>query len=844
MRWRYILFLIVLGFLIFIPGGKAQAVGGTCVQKKDVSCPAGLPYERAYTLTDYGSATCHTEDAQARGITGNGTYNVCCATPDEVNSVFSLKAPLCGSADELGKANSSCWQCGGTLRCSGADPNLALGAMSPELLQGKQPIHEGDGVDNVWKVSSTQFGTQTNFTFNGQSYPVPQGDIIVCNANDAGCGASDTGCTNVRFSEYTTDTKGDSFFEGQKIAGSGGKKMYILGNPGLNVGQAITTPIGLNFLGKIIDVRDIFARIRYGFNQAGDSIFESFPDLRRFGSILEKVASEDLLPSKFTKELVPPDYGDKARRYPLKGMAGYRLCAPGGEIADTGKDNIPLRGVTVTSGNIGFSDPINPRAWPQILWSSQYLASLFTRAKTLGFDFYIPNGDMVPLTRTPEGEHDAFYDVSPEILDPILFKCDANSEGAPLTRTNTKAEGEARIGGPGGVIASIAAKFFRQFFSLHPCDENDTEGNCAEGTLKIVATDSIAGDLAGNSNVEGISLDQLNPNMSLADRCKIIEDGGGSCNADNPEGQKGGFVRRFIPAQYVKNIKTPNAKTPQRQAFSFTQNSGLAPQFRDAYPLWLKGMIDSLSCVIDSAVVSSPLQKLRGNPRCVITQGEEDHTTTPDRPLAIWAGKDQTLNPDFKIPDIHQDVKKAIEEASNNQIPACVLEAVKYIETGPSWTNGGECKINECSAAGPFQITVGYVSDGAGGWTKQCDQCGDGKACPDGWNTDWPNTPGDASPCDDIGATAQRAVEMLQDKAAFWTQYWTGKYFDSQKSLEPGDPAPQKDVIIVAGNSYYGSGKPIGRLDNCSYGEFVYRHCDPSYTCTGSGKFLFPQEEK
>jgi len=50
-------------------------------------------------------------------------------------------------------------------------------------------------------------------------------------------------------------------------------------------------------------------------------------------------------------------------------------------------------------------------------------------------------------------------------------------------------------------------------------------------------------------------------------------------------------------------------------------------------------------------------------------------------------------------------------------------------------------------------------------------------------------------------------------------------------TLGPGDPRTQKEAIMAAGYGYYGSNAPIDRLGGCSYGEFVYKHCDPSYQC-------------
>ena len=59
------------------------------------------------------------------------------------------------------------------------------------------------------------------------------------------------------------------------------------------------------------------------------------------------------------------------------------------------------------------------------------------------------------------------------------------------------------------------------------------------------------------------------------------------------------------------------------------------------------------------------------------------------------------------------------------------------------------------------------------------------------------------------------------------------KYFGY--NLTSADPKTQRDAIIIAGDSYNGTTKTISRLTSSTgqpltYGEWVYAHCDPSYT--------------
>lgn len=177
------------------------------------------------------------------------------------------------------------------------------------------------------------------------------------------------------------------------------------------------------------------------------------------------------------------------------------------------------------------------------------------------------------------------------------------------------------------------------------------------------------------------------------------------------------------------------------------------------------------------------------------------------------------ISPNFA--PVSGDAQSAIVSATAGKIPQCVLEGVGQIEGayGTSWLIDGQCKPNQCSATGPFQITVGIDTQGR----TTCNDCGpswkDGsRTCPDGWPGSWPPAAGQPSPCDYDDA-ANRAVELLIAKA---------NYFGL--TLGNGTPQSQRDAIIIAGDSYYGTTAPIARLGGLSYGEWVYAHCDPTYT--------------
>ncbi len=162
------------------------------------------------------------------------------------------------------------------------------------------------------------------------------------------------------------------------------------------------------------------------------------------------------------------------------------------------------------------------------------------------------------------------------------------------------------------------------------------------------------------------------------------------------------------------------------------------------------------------------------------------------------------ISPKFASGPTGSGIQKAIDNAAAGKIPKCVLEGVAYIEGG--YTGDYTCKPNECSAAGPFQITTGV------GCTSAC-----GGKCPNAK----PKNMSVADMCD-TDKSAGVAVNLLMGKA---------KYFNTPLS-PTASVQSQRRAIINAGDSYYGSGAPVGRLGGLSYGEWVYAHCSPSETVT------------
>jgi len=187
-----------------------------------------------------------------------------------------------------------------------------------------------------------------------------------------------------------------------------------------------------------------------------------------------------------------------------------------------------------------------------------------------------------------------------------------------------------------------------------------------------------------------------------------------------------------------------------------------------------------------------------------------------------------------QYPEKKSPLEAAIVEATNGVIPRCVLDGVAIAE-GAKTDAGAEipqaCVPNECSATGPFQITVGFTMAQQGAQCSQtttCAECGGlsgDKTCPDAVKYYLANQFPNFNPCDTKMA-AKAAVSMLMGKA---------KYFGMPL---PGPTANMSDAavrqaIIIAGDSYFGSTKPLGgRFGGLSYGEFVLSKCTSGVTHT------------
>ncbi len=435
---------------------------------------------------------------------------------------------------------------------------------------------------------------------------------------------------------------------------------------------------------------------------------------------------------------------------------------------------------------------------------------------------------MNALTNTGKlAKKDLNFDAShpQQIVGNQTFPCDTDDTGDDVPSTQVKADGTSQYAGDGQPYEFDLAKHF-------------------SGSQIAEVLANIARDLCDTLNCK---LD-IEPTMTINVQTKtpyVREIMAASDRA--PSGKETGFTNIYRPGL----IKTE--KRVAMKDASFSQTVGTDKKNVEGHMAYeaLAGIdqgMDTIRCG------TTTIGQKDRPANCKITDESNSSIPTllPDTSNWALSGNQTPIGQDFSIPLDTTDVGKAITTATKGNIPRCVLEAVKYIETGKDWNPSTQCQINRCSAAGPFQMTTGYapypmadrvyqMAPSSTNLITDCRQCSpsfqrkyeaymqDPKnnpkpQCPNAWDTDWPHTPTDSNPCS-IADASKQAVRLLQDKAAYF----------AKQTMSDSDPKGQKRTIILAGDSYYGSSVKIKRLGDCSYGEFVYKHCDPSYRCGSSG---------
>lgn len=180
--------------------------------------------------------------------------------------------------------------------------------------------------------------------------------------------------------------------------------------------------------------------------------------------------------------------------------------------------------------------------------------------------------------------------------------------------------------------------------------------------------------------------------------------------------------------------------------------------------------------------------------------------------------------PDARITNVY--MRGIIQAAAATaDIPTCVLEAVGFLEGAYDWcaqdNNPAQCVPNRCSAAGPFQITIGKDNTG----NPSCSQCTykgqvptyiQENGCPNAWGST-SNTP-----CNIEQAASFAAQKLKRDPTR-----------DNLPALTRStSPVQQIQSILSSGYHYYGSRQPQASLvyngKELSYGQFIVEHCKVS----------------
>lgn len=301
-----------------------------------------------------------------------------------------------------------------------------------------------------------------------------------------------------------------------------------------------------------------------------------------------------------------------------------------------------------------------------------------------------------------------------------------------------------------------------------------------------------------------LNIDLINPYMTQSN--DLI-------GVDNQTGKHTGFVNSFAPGVLQKFLGNDPGKIFHKV------NQNLGSNF-EAVDINL------------NTVNAQGIQTHERFLRCAVTsQSKQYHDTCTFTDVRIpntsdWAIDGWSAISSGFTPQTGSIQDAIVQAAQSEQIPQCVLEGVGYIEGAYNWQENDprqqSCPRNICSAAGPFQITTGV--DGKG--DASCSACDSSWVKKNGCPNTWGSRPG--NPCSDYTYAAQISAQILKGKVSYGS--------NGTLSLTAADPRSQKDAIILAGNGYYGGDARVGRLGGCSYGEFVYQRCDPSYTCAGQVK--------
>ncbi|MDO8451924.1 MAG: hypothetical protein Q7S76_03580 [bacterium] len=386
----------------------------------------------------------------------------------------------------------------------------------------------------------------------------------------------------------------------------------------------------------------------------------------------------------------------------------------------------------------------------------------------------------------------------------VLYPCGSQSTGEAVREKDLKIYGDIASGQNPDQQLNVTipqerydssvvtlANVVRGLWEAGKCAISETQCQAVQSlATSITATAICPGCPAQYGLVNGIESEDLPTNLSEDARRNLLSYKGW-VNTFRPKGVT--FARGLNEEDGTTN--QPITGTAQASPEQATNTDAKLP--------WrgIHGVNTGINKTTDCLLIPASIQK---------GDCKEDPGTSVASTWAIQGTGtplDPTI-PSFFTGDFRDLLARA---ASSSQIPLCVLDAVAKIEGGDAYPEvpKEQCQVNACSAAGPMQFTTGTgpAND------PTCSACGAGY-CPNAWGT-WGNNGNPCSYNDSLSAASRK--------------------LRNDGPLTLASVQSQKEQILNAGYRYYGSRKAVGRLGGCSYGEFLYKHCDPSYICTGSG---------
>ncbi len=478
-------------------------------------------------------------------------------------------------------------------------------------------------------------------------------------------------------------------------------------------------------------------------------------------------------------------------------------------------DGKPIGQKKGTPKQVTVSQPYDDYAYNYITGCS-ILMGLFGAQKDKGTTVSMPSLNINTPEQAVYREENGKLIFKEELKD-LLLPCNANSKGRKVQKT-------AWDVASGGLINAGSLNFYKDLSDRFG-DFWDGAGNCLKSPAECLAAAKQAFGLGIETTIWGPGLVGLNAcwrSMRASDIPSNV-DPKARRNLESYKGIANTFLTSKsagrLPASYDDRHGTVNA------SIGGADNNG-APQ-PSSTPVPYSGIKDTNNAAdyTQCAILPNrlqptvfPLDDPQSDPSAICNPVKDPGTMySSDANLG-------TFPPDYNngIPPVSGDFGTALKNAANSVgIPACVLQGVAFLEGGGRYPEKplDQClrEVNYCSAAGPMQFTTGTgpASD------PECTKC-PVKYCPNAWAS-WG---AGGNPCNYQDALSAAARKLKHDGP-----------------LTGADPKSQLKQILYAGYTYYGSRLPLeqtgrhdlGELGKCSYGQVLYKTCDPSYTCSGKG---------